>query len=61
MATALRRIGDGVTLRGGRLLAPFAIRYVVVPLADGFNGTLDSPIAPPVGLADVLEIGRAHV
>ncbi|MFZ9629674.1 MAG: glycosyltransferase, partial [Ilumatobacteraceae bacterium] len=55
VATALRRIGDGVTLRGGRLLAPFAIRYVVVPVADGFNGTLDAPLPVPVGLAEVLD------
>lgn len=55
VADALRRIADGDTLRGGRLLAPFAIRYVVVPIADGFNGTLDAPVPPPVGLVEVLD------
>lgn len=52
---ALRRMGEGVTLRGGRLLAPFGIRYVVVPLADGFNGTIDQPVEPPAGLVTVLD------
>ena len=52
---ALRRMGEGATLRGGRLLAPFGIRYVVVPLADGFNGTIDQPVEPPAGLVTVLD------
>lgn len=55
VAEALHRIADGDTLRGGRLLAPFAIRYVVVPVADGFNGTLDDPVLPPAGLVEVLD------
>lgn len=55
VAEALRRIANGDTLRGGRLLAPFAIRYVVVPVADGFNGTLAAPVPPPAGLAEVLD------
>lgn len=52
---ALRRMGEGVTLRGGRLLAPFGIRYVVVPVADGFNGTIDQRLVPPAGLVTVLD------
>ena len=55
VAEALREIGDGLTLRGGRLLAPFGIRFVIVPLADGANGTVDSPLLPPGGLIDVLD------
>ena len=31
LAVALTDVASGVTQRGGRLLAPFAIRYVVVP------------------------------
>lgn len=55
VAEALRNIADGLTLRGGRLLAPFGIRYVIVPIADGANGTIDSPLAAPEGLIDVLD------
>ncbi len=55
VATALREISDGLTLRGGRLLAPYGIRFVVVPLADGANGTIGSPLLPPGGLIDVLD------
>lgn len=52
---ALRAMRDGATNRVGRLLAPFAIRFVLVPLADGAVGTLDHPIEPPSGLAEVLD------
>ena len=55
IATALRQMGSGLTLRGGRLLAQYGIRYVVVPLADGANGTLKNPLPTPVGLLDVLD------
>ena len=30
----VRQLATESTLRGGRLLAPFAIRYIVVPVAD---------------------------
>ena len=55
VANALREISDGLTLRGGRLLAPFGIRFVIVPLADGANGTIESLLPPPGGLIDVLD------
>lgn len=55
VADALTDIADGLTLRGGRLLAPFGIRFVIVPLADGANGTIDSPLPVPDGLIDVLD------
>ena len=55
VADALRQMSSGVTLRGGRLLAQYGIRYVIVPVADGFNGTVDAPIPPPAGLIDVLD------
>ena len=54
VADALRQIADGLTLRGGRLLAPYGIRYVIVPLADGASGTIEHPLIPPDGLIDVL-------
>lgn len=55
VATALRYMAAGVTLRGGRLLAQYGIRFVIVPLVDGANGTIDSPLPTPAGLVDVLE------
>ncbi len=55
VATALRQMAAGVTLRGGRLLAQYGIRYVVVPVADGANGTVSQPLPTPSGLVDVLE------
>jgi len=55
VATALRQMAAGVTLRGGRLLAQYGIRYVIVPLADGAHGTVGHPLPTPLGLVDVLE------
>lgn len=55
VATALRQMAAGVTLRGGRLLAQYGIRYVIVPLADGAHGTVGNPLPIPSGLVDVLE------
>jgi GT2 family glycosyltransferase len=55
VADALRQMAGGFTLRGGRLLAQYGIRFVVVPLADGFNGTISEPLPAPAGLVDVLD------
>jgi GT2 family glycosyltransferase len=55
VADALRQMAGGFTLRGGRLLAQYGIRFVVVPLADGFNGTIRNPLPAPSGLVDVLD------
>ena len=51
---ALDAISTGTTTRGGRLLAPLAVRYVVVPLVDGAVSTDDDPVPPPAGLLDAL-------
>jgi GT2 family glycosyltransferase len=51
---ALTDIAGGATQRGGRLLAPYAIRYIVVPRFDGANSIPDEPIALPRGLTDAL-------
>ena len=48
-------IGDASTLRAGRLLAPFGIRYVVVPLIDGATSTAADPLPAPAGLLASLE------
>jgi hypothetical protein len=55
VADAMRQMAGGYTLRGGRLLAQYGIRFVVVPLADGFNGTISQPLPAPAGLVDVLD------
>ncbi len=43
------------TLRAGRMLAPYGIRYVVIPVADGAISTLDRPLPLPGGLTDALD------
>ena len=49
---ALADVSSGATQRGGRLLAPYAIRYIVVPYIDGGQSTASDPIDPPIGLTD---------
>jgi GT2 family glycosyltransferase len=52
----------GTTQRVGRLLAPFGVRYIVIPLADGAVSTISDPLPAPEGLidalADQLDLGR---
>jgi hypothetical protein len=55
VTTALDEMASTSTLRAGRLLAPLAIRYVVVPEFDGVNSTVNEPLALPTGLVDALE------
>ena len=52
LAQALDDIAGGATQRGGRLLAPYAIRYIVVPNIDGGESTAGDPLPPPAGLTD---------
>ena len=47
---ALRAVIGRETVRGGRLLAPLAVRYVVVPKIDGGESTVDRPLPLPEGL-----------
>ncbi len=51
---AVHQIATGGTRRGGRLLAPFGIRFVVVPVIDGASSTADEPLPLPAGLLDSL-------
>lgn len=51
---ALYGIVRGQTARAGRLLAPLAVRYVVVPIVDGGQSTRDNPIALPEGVVGAL-------
>lgn len=54
VAAALEAISGGSTARAGRLLAPWAIRYVVVPVVDGAVSTDVAPVPVPAGLLDAL-------
>lgn len=42
------------TSRAGRLLAPLAVRYIVVPLIDGGISSYGHPLPAPSGLVDAL-------
>ena len=55
IVAALDQIAIGSTQRGGRLLAPLGIRYIVVPEFDGVVSTLDDPLPLPLGLSDALD------
>lgn len=51
---AARAIVRGSTGRGGRLLAPFAVRFVVVPVVDGVESTRDAPLGGSTSVVDAL-------
>jgi hypothetical protein len=51
---ALRAVIGRETVRGGRLLAPLAVRYVVLPKIDGGESTIDRPLPLPEGLLAAL-------
>lgn len=51
---AARAIVRGSTGRGGRLLAPFAVRFVVVPVVDGVESTRDTPLGGSAAIVDAL-------
>jgi hypothetical protein len=55
VASILQQLASESTLRGGRLLAPYAIRYIVVPVADGAVSSVDQPLPLPGGLIDALD------
>lgn len=53
---AVNGIIRGTTTRAGRLLAPLAVRFIVVPVVDGGLSTRSNPIEAPSGLVDA--VGR---
>ena len=55
VTTALDEMASTSTLRAGRLLAPLAIRFVVVPEFDGVVSTVNDPLPLPEGLVSSLE------
>ena len=52
--SALHAIIWRETVRGGRLLAPLAVRYVVVPQIDGGESTIEKPLLLPEDLLAAL-------
>jgi GT2 family glycosyltransferase len=55
ISAALDAVAQRDTGRVGRVLAPLAIRYIVLPVHDGVASTSADPIDLPVGLVDALE------
>jgi hypothetical protein len=51
---AIAAIVSKSTARGGKLLAPLAVRYIVVPLIDGGVSSVDNPLPVPTHLLDSL-------
>ncbi len=60
----IAQIASAGTRRAGRLLAPFGVRYVVVPTVDGASSTADEPLPVPAGIVDALaaqlDLVRSH-
>ena len=54
LRAVLEQIASASTRRGGRLLAPFGIRSIVVPVVDGATSTAGAPLPVPSGLVDAL-------
>jgi GT2 family glycosyltransferase len=54
LGTTVELIGSGATSRVGRLLAPYAIRYIVVPVVNGLDSTATHQLPAPAGLLDGL-------
>jgi hypothetical protein len=55
VGSIVRQLATESTLRGGRLLAPYAIRYIVVPVADGASSSVNQPLPLAGGLVDALD------
>lgn len=54
VTAAIDAIRSETTLRAGRLLAPYGIRFIVVPVVDGAQSTVADPLPVPAGLLDAL-------
>jgi GT2 family glycosyltransferase len=52
---ALDQMASSSTLRAGRLLAPFGIRFIIAPEFDNVQSTTAEPLPLPAGLIDSLE------
>lgn len=54
MGDVLTAMAGRSTARAGRLMAPFGVRYVVVPTIDRVRSTSEDPLPLPEGLIDAL-------
>jgi GT2 family glycosyltransferase len=54
LQTVIEQIATMDTRRGGRLLATFGIRSIIVPVVDGATSTAGEPLPLPAGLVDAL-------
>ncbi|CAB4883350.1 unannotated protein [freshwater metagenome] len=54
VSTVMQLIGTNSTTRVGRLLAPYSIRYIVIPLVNGLDSTSTNPLPTPTGLVEGL-------
>ena len=54
LQAVIESISSSSTRRGGRLLAPFDVRFIVVPLVDGVTSTSADPLPVPGGLLESL-------
>ena len=52
---ALDQMASSSTLRAGRLLAPFGVRFIIAPEFDNIQSTTAEPLPLPAGLIDSLE------
>ena len=50
----IEQIAGATTQRAGRMLAPFGVRFIVVPLVDGVTSTTADPLPVPGGLLESL-------
>ncbi|MCU1392367.1 MAG: hypothetical protein JWM34_795 [Ilumatobacteraceae bacterium] len=50
----LSLMSSSATARIGRLLAPYSVRYIVIPLVNGIDSTVDHPLPAPSGLLAAL-------
>ena len=48
-------IASNATARGGRLLAPYAVRYIIIPKFDGVNSRLNLELPLPAGIMAAIE------
>ena len=54
LRAVVAQIASTGTRRAGRLLAPYGIRSIVVPVVDGASSTATAPLPIPDGLIDAL-------
>jgi GT2 family glycosyltransferase len=54
IVSALDAISSGSTTRAGRLLAPYSVRFIIVPVVDGAESRDSDPLPLPTGLVDAL-------